>query len=80
MATEKEIIEMIAEAFSIDPSSLTAESSRDDIEEWDSMGMLMLMAELDERYEMVVEEDVLAELERVADIIALIQAKGDVAA
>ena len=80
MATEQEIIAMVAEAFSVEAADLTAESSRDEVEEWDSMGMLMLMAEFDERYGLVVEEKVLAELETVADIIRLVQTKGKVAA
>ncbi|MEM1433788.1 MAG: acyl carrier protein [Pseudomonadota bacterium] len=80
MATEQEIIEVVAEAFSVDASDLTPESSRDDVEDWDSMGMLMLMAEFDERYGLVVEEETLAELHTVADIIKLVQTKGDVAA
>ena len=80
MATEQEIIAMVAEAFSVEAADLTAESSRDEVEEWDSMGMLMLMAEFDERYGLVVEEKVLAELETVADIIRLVQTKGNVAA
>ena len=80
MITVDGIIEMLAEAFNIESSDLTVDSKRDDIEEWDSMGMLMLMAELDERFEIVLEEEELAELACVQDVVDLIRAKGKLAA
>ncbi|MEM9742727.1 MAG: acyl carrier protein [Pseudomonadota bacterium] len=80
MASDLEIIDMVAQAFGLEPGTLTPESGREEIDEWDSMGMLMLMAELDERYDLIVEEEVLAGLETVADIVKLVRAQGDVAA
>ncbi len=72
MATEHEIIDIVATAFNVEATTLTLASSRDDVEEWDSMGMLMLMAELDEHYELVLDEEVLAEFQTVQDIVTTV--------
>ena len=49
--TEKEAVEWVAQMFDQPVEQLSAETPRDDIAMWDSLGVLTLMAELDESAE-----------------------------
>jgi acyl carrier protein len=49
-STEQEIVGIIANAIKIDANSLTAESTSNDIEEWDSLGHLGILRDLDKFY------------------------------
>ena len=40
---------------------------------WDSMAVLLLMAELDERFDIVLEEDRIEGLKKVDDILAVLE-------
>lgn len=40
---------------------------------WDSMAVLMLMAEFDERFDIVLDEDEINKLKRVDDILAVLK-------
>ena len=73
---DNEIIDLIANAFDVDSSKIDLNTKRDDIEEWDSMGMLVLMADLDEQLGIEIDEDAFESLETINDIVTLVnQAK-----
>ncbi len=42
--------EVVARVFNLDPSEVTEESSKDTIEEWDSMGNMSLVIGLEEAF------------------------------
>ena len=42
--------EVVASVFSVDPSEVTDQSSKETIPEWDSMGHLSLVTSLEERF------------------------------
>jgi acyl carrier protein len=42
--------EVVARVFNLDPSEVTEQSSKDTIEEWDSMGNLSLVTGLEEEF------------------------------
>ena len=69
----QQAIKWIAELFEEEPDQVTEESSRDDLEYWDSMGMLSLMAELDTEFNIVLEEKQLSELSSVRDLLTLMR-------
>jgi len=69
----QQAIKWIAELFEEEPDQVTEESSRDDLEYWDSMGMLSLMAELDTEFNIVLEEEQLSELSSVSDLLTLMR-------
>ncbi len=54
------------------------ESRREEIEGWDSMGSLLLMADLDEMFDIQLGEGGLEALTTLADLSALIEEKGTV--
>lgn len=45
-----EILEIIENALNLEPNSLTVDSSSDDVEEWDSLGHLGILASLNDYY------------------------------
>jgi acyl carrier protein len=47
---EQEVVELIANALEIDAKSLTLESTSNDVEEWDSLGHLAILRDLDKFY------------------------------
>lgn len=69
----QQAIKWIAELFEEEPDQITEQSTRDDLEYWDSMGMLSLMAELDSEFNIVLEEEQLSELSSVGDLIVLMR-------
>ena len=68
MNTE-EALEWIAEIFEEPVENITLETARDDIPAWDSLGILTLMARLDEDFEILLEEEEVQELRSVGDIL-----------
>ena len=47
---EDKIIEIAASIFGMDPRKLSIKSSRDEIEKWDSLAHVMLIAEIEEQF------------------------------
>lgn len=68
-----EILLWLAEIFEVAPGSLNPGTNRDEIEGWDSIGTLSLMADLDERLGIRPTEDELDALGSVSDVIALLE-------
>jgi acyl carrier protein len=49
--TEKEVYQLIGEALQVDISDINANTSKDDIESWDSLGHLNILVRLDSKLE-----------------------------
>ena len=64
-----EALEWIAELFEDSVENITPETPRDEIPAWDSLGILTLMARLDEDFEILLEEEEVQELRSVNDIL-----------
>jgi acyl carrier protein len=54
-------------------------TSRDEIRGWDSMGMLTLMAGLDEKFQIQLDGDDVQNMRKVDDILALLRKSGALA-
>ena len=74
-ATTQEILNMLEVVLNEGENSLAIENELADISGWDSMGMLLLMAELDERFGITLTENELAQLQSIQDIVSVIDAK-----
>ena len=74
--TEPEALNWIAETFEEPAGSLTRETLRDDVPTWDSMGVLALMAGMDEKFNIVLTDDDIKSMKGVADILALLREHG----
>jgi len=73
--SEQEVLAMMGDAFS-ETSPLTPSMRRDDIDGWDSMGALMLMAELDERFGLQLDAEESRSMQVVSDLFAYLRRHG----
>ncbi|MGQ3000999.1 MAG: acyl carrier protein [Hydrogenophaga sp.] len=67
---------MLAECFNLPVEDMHADLQRDAIDDWDSMGALMLMAELDERFGIELTAEVSREMTRIGDVLAFLKVHG----
>jgi acyl carrier protein len=78
--TQDEVLNWLADVFNEPKGSIAADSKKDDVAGWDSLGVLMLMADLDEKFGIQLDEKEIEGLQSVPDVVALLQRKGKLAA
>jgi len=66
----------IANVFEESPENITADTPRDEIEAWDSLGMLTLMSMLDEEFGIFLTEDHVQNMRSVKDILEVLRSNG----
>lgn len=71
--TEAEVLTMLEGVFNEPAGSLTPGTARDDLPGWDSMGALLLMAELDERFGIVLTPEQSKTMTRIVDVLDLLR-------
>ncbi|MFC4298651.1 acyl carrier protein [Castellaniella hirudinis] len=71
-----EVRRAFAAAFNTDPASISMQSEPGDIAGWDSMGHVQLVAELEKIFSVSLEVDEVMEMEDVASIVRVLEAKG----
>lgn len=74
--TSAEALRMLEEAFMAPSGSLSADLERVEIPGWDSMGALMLMAELDSRFNLELTPEQSRAMIRVSDLLTWLRAQG----
>lgn len=74
--TEGEVVAWLADVFQEPADKLTAETPREAIAMWDSLGVLTLMAELDERFDLVVSDQDMRAMAKVGDVMSLLRRHG----
>jgi len=67
-------LSIIAEAINSPEDAVHPTAQLEDLEGWDSMGVLLLMAELDERFSIILEEDTISAFNTVNDILSKLKA------
>ena len=65
----EEALAWIAELFEEAVENISPETPRDEIPAWDSLGILTLIARLDEDFEILLEEEEVQELRSIGDIL-----------
>ena len=70
-----EFLTWCANLFNEPVESLSMETPQEDNEGWDSMGALLLMADLDEMYDIQLDEGELTALKTLGDIAKLIESR-----
>lgn len=73
----KKFLAWCADIFNEPVEELSLATLRDDLEGWDSMGALLLLADLDEIHDIQLGEGELNKLETLGDIAKLIDACAD---
>lgn len=71
--TVTEAIAWFAEMFETTADSISASTMKEDIDAWDSMGVLTLMAELDDRFEINLSTDELESLASIDDLLQVLK-------
>ena len=74
--TEAEALAWLADVFQEPAEKITLETPRDAIATWDSLGVLTLMAELDEKFDLVTSDQEMREMGKVGDVLSLLKEKG----
>ena len=70
--TTEEAFEWVANLFEESAEELALDTPRENIPAWDSLGTLTLMAGLDEEFDIQLNEDQIAELRTVGDVVAIL--------
>jgi acyl carrier protein len=66
----------VAETFEAPAEKIRPETKRDEIDAWDSLGILTLMARLDEDFHILLTEEEIQQLRSVEDILNLLRKRG----
>ena len=74
--TESEVLALLAETFSEPVEKLRPDLERSAMPGWDSMGALMLMAELDERFSLELTAEISKKMQRVGDVLDYLRQNG----
>lgn len=64
----KEKLEFLEEIMDVDEETLTEDTVLEEVEEWDSLSTLSLMAEMKKRYGIKLDTELIKEFQTVADI------------
>ena len=68
-----EILAWVAEVFEAPVEKIRPETKKNEIETWDSLGILTLMARLDEDFQILLTEEEIQQLRSVEDILNLLR-------
>jgi acyl carrier protein len=74
--TRVEALAMLAEAFNEPLALVTPDALREGLPGWDSMGALMLIAELDERFGIELTAEVSRSMLKVSDALDFLRERG----
>lgn len=69
---KQEFLDAIAEILELDEGSLKGEEILADIDEWDSLAFLSVIAMADEEFDVVIQGDKLEQISTVNDLVALV--------
>lgn len=73
---EKRLKEIFAKIFLKDENEIDDKLSRKDVEEWDSMGHLMLITEIESAYGVFISDEDMTKIKTVGDIKHLLKKLG----
>lgn len=73
---QTEALQWIATVFDDVPDRIKPSTARKEIAGWDSMGTLMLIAELDEKFDIHLDEAQIEKLTSVDDILLILREHG----
>ena len=73
---EEKLKEIVAKVLLVDKTNINDQTSRKDLEEWDSMAHLMLVNEIESAYEVMISDDDVTGIETVGDIKKILRKLG----
>jgi acyl carrier protein len=75
-ALTRQVCETIATVFALSPDQVTPGSSTETIEQWDSLGRLVLVLELEQTFGVELPPEVAAQLTSVRAVVAALIERG----
>ena len=74
MTNEEKLIEICADVMSVDVAKLSLETNRDELGEFDSLAIIQIIAEMEDKFGVSISEEVLetAKIEKISDFLKLI--------
>lgn len=70
---DKKVINIIADVLQVPISELTTDTEIGEPDEWDSLRNITIFAELEKQFKVKITQDMMVDLENVADIIDLVE-------
>jgi acyl carrier protein len=70
---QEELLQWVADIFEEPRQNISINSVRDEIAGWDSLGVLTLMAGLDEKFDIRLKASEVSDLQSVGDIVSVIE-------
>tara|TARA_B110000003_G_C16608394_1_gene518435 strand:- start:1120 stop:1350 length:231 start_codon:yes stop_codon:yes gene_type:complete len=70
------LLEFVAEIFAVEKDSLKLETAPGDFPEWDSLGHLNLLTELEEKFNISFDMDETMSIQSIADLKKTLEDKG----
>jgi len=74
--SQEQALDWLAEAFNEPRGKITPETRRDEIASWDSLGVLVLMADLDEKFDLVMSDQDMRAMTKIDDVLAVLRERG----
>lgn len=74
--SQREALKWIAVLFEESENQIQPETTREEIAAWDSLGMLTLMAGLNDKFDIVMTDNELQEFRKVEDILNVLRKRG----
>jgi len=75
-SNEKRLREIFAKVFLVDENEINDKLSRKDVEEWDSMGHLMLINEVESTFGVFIDDEDTTKIKTVGDIKKVLRKLG----
>ncbi|MCD6088891.1 acyl carrier protein [Candidatus Bathyarchaeota archaeon] len=75
-SAEKKLIEVLTKVLLLEESEISDELSRDDVEEWDSLAHLMLINELEETFQITINDDDILAIHTIGDLKKVLKKLG----
>jgi acyl carrier protein len=76
MVNQEQALDWLARVFQEPREKITPETPREAIGSWDSLGVLMLMAELDEQFKIILTDQEMQAMKKVGDVLTLLRERG----
>ncbi len=73
---ESRLKEIFAKVFLIDEDEINDRLSRKDVEEWDSMGHLMLISEIESAFGVFIDDEDITKIKTIGDIKKVLRKLG----
>ena len=70
---KEKVIKIIAEVLQVPVSDVSMDTEIGELDEWDSLRNVAIFAELKKEFNISIEQDMLVDLENVADIVDLVE-------